>query len=726
MKRWNCVVAVVVVLGLAGGVWGQALVDRVPDDAMVYVGWRGTENMGAGYEGSHLKKIVEGSDWGKVFGEFVPAIVAKVQEQDVSSGEKLQMVSDIASAMWRHESAFYFGGMIAGQGGPPAPKLAVLIRAGGEAGALVKEIQGALDKVGPMPVEVKVGTYGDLVAVTTGAWPGFEALLNGQAGAAGALKGNAKFAAAMGQVHQEPVAAVYVDVEAIVKMVDGFVALGVPPEQQKIWRSVRQILGLGGIQQAVMTGAFDGKDWMTEGFIGAPAPRQGLAAMWDGGPMSDEVLKLIPQDVTMMTAARFDLARLVGQTRKSVTAANEDWGAVVDQAMAQASSWAGLDIEKDLLSAFGEDWGMYISPRVGGTGLFGMCFVNRPRDAAKLETSLGILEKQATNSIAQLIQGKVTVAFKTRQVDGVTLHYLAVPIVTPTWAIVDGNLYVGLYPQVVVAAADYVKGGAATIVQNEKFAAIRQRLGMRSGMNSVAFSDLAQTAPNAYSSWLLITRYAGVADLFGIESPLMLMPPIDRLMAELEPAGQTSWVDDAGMHMRAVTPFPGAGVLAQDPLGSMMMVQPAVMASIMLPALNRARGAANRVKSMANLRQIGQGLFLYGNEHREKFPASLGDLVMEEPLAMEVFVNPSGNTVVPKSLVDKQKMAEWVNENSDYVYLGKGKSEKGEPDMVLAYEKPEINGNEGFNLLFEDGHVEYKNYEEGMKLVNEQKAKDQK
>jgi prepilin-type N-terminal cleavage/methylation domain-containing protein/prepilin-type processing-associated H-X9-DG protein len=45
-----------------------------------------------------------------------------------------------------------------------------------------------------------------------------------------------------------------------------------------------------------------------------------------------------------------------------------------------------------------------------------------------------------------------------------------------------------------------------------------------------------------------------------------------------------------------------------------------VLISILLPAISRAREQANRTKCKANLRSIGQGLALYYNDNRDKFP----------------------------------------------------------------------------------------------------------
>jgi prepilin-type N-terminal cleavage/methylation domain-containing protein/prepilin-type processing-associated H-X9-DG protein len=46
----------------------------------------------------------------------------------------------------------------------------------------------------------------------------------------------------------------------------------------------------------------------------------------------------------------------------------------------------------------------------------------------------------------------------------------------------------------------------------------------------------------------------------------------------------------------------------------------ALLISILLPSLNRARETANRVKCASNLRQIGQAILLYSNENRGAYP----------------------------------------------------------------------------------------------------------
>src|SRR5690606_10473517 len=46
----------------------------------------------------------------------------------------------------------------------------------------------------------------------------------------------------------------------------------------------------------------------------------------------------------------------------------------------------------------------------------------------------------------------------------------------------------------------------------------------------------------------------------------------------------------------------------------------ALLISILLPSLNKAREKANQVKCGSNLRQIGQAMIMYANDNKGAFP----------------------------------------------------------------------------------------------------------
>jgi prepilin-type N-terminal cleavage/methylation domain-containing protein len=48
----------------------------------------------------------------------------------------------------------------------------------------------------------------------------------------------------------------------------------------------------------------------------------------------------------------------------------------------------------------------------------------------------------------------------------------------------------------------------------------------------------------------------------------------------------------------------------------------AILASLLLPVLSRAKGQAQITQCLSNLRQIGAGIVLYTDDNRDKFPPS--------------------------------------------------------------------------------------------------------
>jgi prepilin-type processing-associated H-X9-DG protein len=337
-----------------------------------------------------------------------------------------------------------------------------------------------------------------------------------------------------------------------------------------------------------------------------------------------------------------------------------------------------------------------------------MVVLNRPADPVKLADSLHRMQNAVNGLLRQTLEGKVTLEFRGETVAGTEMNYFAAPLFSPTWAIGDGTLYVGLYPQV-VAAALARPAGSRSILANAAFGRVRQEAGAPSKVSAIVFNDLTRTVPQGYQTVLLMSRlYLGLGDIFGAQSPPLVLPTLTQLKPELEPSGGFAWADSVGLHAKFVTPFPGAdalgtGSMAGVGVGEIM----AMMTSIGLPSLNQARGTANKVKSANNLRQIGLGIMLYANDNRGKFPPDFGTLLKNEDLTVSVFFSPATNTVPPAGMTPDAAAA-WVNANSDYVYLGSGLTNStATADTVLAYEKETVNGGEGINLLFGDGHVEF-------------------
>jgi prepilin-type processing-associated H-X9-DG protein len=697
----------------AAAAQAQTLADRIPDDAELYIGWNGLLAPGAGFDQSHLKAVLDASDLSKWASDSIPRLFQQAALRDPRSAKQIDQVVQIVSALAMHPTAIYFGGMGAAQpGGPPLPKIAIFCDAGADSPKVGQQVHRLLDENQGSPFTLKmidtVLVFSDFVVPEHVDKP---------------LSQNADFQAALAQVGKDPSSTFYINGTALVATIDSLIAQFGPPQAQQMWPQVRDQLGLPGLKAVIATTGFDGKNWSAQAFVSAPSPRKGLLAMGDAPPLADELLKLIPVSTTNAGAGTCDLNALFTQIDQAIVQFAPDQGAQWHQALAQVNQTVGFDVQKDFLATLGAQWAYFDDPDALGQGPLGFSIVNKPRNPDQLQNSLNQLEAFLNTFIREQMKNQenpVTIEFRQSLVNGTSLHYLATPLISPSWAIKNGTLYIGLYPQTVAAESDR-PADAKSIKDNPAYLATMQSLKAPAQLSSFEFVDVPKLLPQSYQMCLAIARtYFGFGDLFGMASPPMIVPPLSKLEAEAEPAGAIGWADDAGYHFKSIEPFPGSALFASSAgitLGG-MTTETAVATSILLPSLNRARETANRVKCASNLRQIGQAILLYQNDKNGSWPPDLGTLVKTEDITAQVFCCPDTNTQPPPNM-SPDEAADWVNKNSDYVFLGANLKGMQGANVVVCYENDGNHHGDGMNMLFGDGHVEFLNLEIAHKYIND-------
>jgi prepilin-type processing-associated H-X9-DG protein len=250
---------------------------------------------------------------------------------------------------------------------------------------------------------------------------------------------------------------------------------------------------------------------------------------------------------------------------------------------------------------------------------------------------------------------------------------------------------------------------AKSVLSNQTFAAARKRLGVEQPI-SLSYMDLPKLAPRGYQMVLIGQRsLLGFADMFGLQTPAMVLPPLNEIMPHLRPSASATWVDDAGWHYKSVTPFPGAQLLGGEQ--AVVAAAAPVLAAVALPAMAKARQQAVAVQSMSNLRQIGLAVHMYANEHNGDLPPDLGSTYpyLRNPAMYFMPANQQMMMAKPQNLSDEQ-LRKWISETSDYAYLGKaGMKLAGVPDTaryIIAHEKLDRVQQGLATALFLDGHVE--------------------
>jgi prepilin-type processing-associated H-X9-DG protein len=534
-----------------------------------------------------------------------------------------------------------------------------------------------------------------------------------------ALSTQKEFTAAMGAVQKQPVLALYIDAEAALKLVDQIAAGEGAAAQQHI-ANVRDAMGLAGVKRIACAAGFEGADWGTQCFVAAPAPRNGLLAMLDGKPLGDGILKVIPKTSNYAAAGRLDVAKAFTAIRALVGDLDPDSQKMLDQGLGAAAAMTAVNLQTQLFDPLGDEWAMFTDPNVGGNSMMGFVLVNRLDDAKTLETALDKLGLAIGNIITAQTQGEgMIIAMRQTKVGDVNVRYWGLPFFSPSWTIKDGNLYVALQPQLVASAAA-ASGKGGSILDNETFIAARKRVG-GANAGSIGYINLQETITSSYATNLAMARMGlGFADLFGMQAPPMVLPPLHKLREHLGPASSATWSDDAGWHMKSVSPFPASEIFATE--ANLMMAQQAIGLAVMLPAMNAGKERANRVKCASNMRQMGQGVLLYANDHKGTYPPMLGDLATEADINWQVFLCPDAGQQPPAQDVqrDPKKMAVWINQNAQYIYVGANMNGNMPADRILMYERQENHAGQGLNVLFNDGHVEWMNQANFMRDLQQQ------
>ena len=681
---------------------GGPLDTRVPADALVYVGWQGADDLARDYEQSNLKGILDNSKVRDYLVENWPIWLGKARENDAEVADRIDQAMVGLNLLWRHTTALYVGPMGFADPKKPTFKAAIVCEAGVDAAALEDWAKKLIAKY-PPPPEAKLAVFRmqTLVVLTVG-----EAKPEEFAGANGGLAAAPAYKAATASLMKDRPVAFYLDAQKIIATIQDGVQKSpdAPAELKTKLPLIIKAVGLNGLSQIAYGGAMDGKEWREQAFVGAKAPRTGILALLDAQPISDNALKLVPKDAAAFNAGRADLSKIMPIVRDVMKQAFPENMKDFDDAIAKANKFVGVDLEKDLINTFGDEWVSYRGP-LSETNSHPFVLVQKLKDGPTLSKSIDALTAKF-NAMAGGRMQIETLDAGTMEVTGIRL-----PQQTVAWTIRDGYLYVSTL-EGITAAVEQVEKKGESILANPQYVKIRESFPANKWV-SITYADPAKLYPELYRTMMGLLPLAAMA---GVNLPEGLLPNPKRVAQFMPPGGSVSWVEADGLHMIAHSAFPGAAILSGQPSTTDAVAVTTVGTAAMLPALARARMQARTVRTLANLHQIAIASFTYAGDNKDMFPDHLAQLLTNGDLQdAKVFVSPKAGTKpldVTKEKLEKAKtdfdaFAKEFDSHCDFVYLGKGlKSRDSQPNEIMCYEKATLNA-KGICALFYDGHCEW-------------------
>ena len=703
----------------------QTLIDQVPASSALYVGWRGSNDMGPGYEGSNLQGMLKEIGLLEAVPELVE-LLAVLQEEGQIGDDEAQIISMMSTLMisaWTDGGAMYM--LPPAPQGPPIPRLCIMWNKG-EAQA---QLRDALDTA--------VAMLGEQLPTFTGELKGTQYLSIGFDPAeveAASLSTSARYKTAVKNVQADAALIVYVDATEWIKQIDQFTDMmrqQAENQDQKVepfvemWPTVRDAAGLNGLSSFAMSAGLKDKNWHTRLFLGAPAPRRGILSLLDNEAITPANLMHVPKTATYLQVFSMQPSRVLDVTMDVAGSIDKEIVKSVQGALKEASEEVGFDIEMKLIRGMGPAWTVYVDPMIAGNGFASIVLVNELQDADSVGQAMAKLSDKANELFAEEDE-EVKVRFLTKDSDGVSITHLGIPFVAPAWAVHDGKLYVSLYPQALEMAVAQSGKREDSILANEAFqnaftrfldgpvpaAAKGRSFDNLRPVTGLSFADLPKTAPEGYGMNMMIMQLlTGASEMFSGEASNMRMPPVGKLMPYIEVTSSITRVDGDGLHIHLVEPFPGATLLsASKGMTTGAGLTAPLGVAILLPALGSAREAAREVQTLSQGRQISVANFAYAADHKGAFAKDIAEL--------ETYIGDTEMMISPGSLraeavpdnfaqqADAQRAA-FIRKNSSFVLvpLGDQADVQKPSETIMLFQRPD--DTEAFEIVvaMADGSV---------------------
>lgn len=721
--------------------WAATLPEKLPADTLIYLQWPGATVVRDAHKDTAMAKLMAEPQMAALREKLIPTIDVFIRTQAENEGDtELAMynaVAGIVEMLWQYPTAIALVG-VDGSSVIPMVDAAAIVEAGDDAEKLAAQVTALLEQAElPMQTvrEVEIGKakmkelsfMGPAMALRWGVVNGdfviafgtkaikhlepdfFKGAKQDKAAtqptdgvesadatkavdtdAGKSLLDSASFAKAMSVTGgSEKTPLIYVNLAGAIRTLESFqptfsgFGLPVLGEEGGV-RKALDSLGLAELQSFTVVTLPEAGGMKTVSFVHCP----GMKRADTPPPLTEADLAVIPQDATWAKAGQFDLAGFWAGIRNVIQLVSPETNTAVQEFLDDADQRLGYSIEKDLLGGFGDTWVVFDSASSGSLLFTGVTLVVD----TKTDHDLDKMFRSIVQVIAEESRSEITVREEKYRGHKIAYtNYVGIPMpLSPAWAQVDGRLIICLYPQMVRLTIDHMLDKGPSIFDNADFR--RGYALMPRNADMVAYMDTARGIRMIYSIALPVSQaLLSMGQDEGFDMDVSILPALPAISQHILGNVVAGAMNEDGY----VWVSHGAIPSVVAAYGGEATVTVPVMVSVLLPSLARERELSKRAVCAANLAGVARASLVYAEERKGKLPPDLETLVNSGAITWKMLICPSSNDQPEEGV-------------SSYEYIGGGLRNVDDPRLVIAYEKPGNHGNEGMNVAYLDGHVQFR------------------
>jgi len=489
------------------------------------------------------------------------------------------------------------------------------------------------------------------------------------------------------------VLAAYVDCRKIMSVVNAVAMQEGAVREPNTAEAVIRQLDLANIKGVSVKADFEGPDLVVNELVEVEGQRTGLLGCLK--TINPEMFDKVDARAVSAAGMNFDIAGMRDTINSAIkSAAPNDVYAEIKNTIDQLESQAGIDLDKAVAENLEGPILFYMLP----AGIMmeapsgGFVVIAGVKDAASFEKTLIALGKYAAAQSEGMLQVSSQAQSDARTYHSWVIVPLAIMQVMPTWTIVDGNIVIASNATLCsLAVRQVASAGTASLRSTQGFEQATAKL--PGNLIFLCYTDskvqFNQLLIKAQQFWPMITMMAAQQ---GIQLPAML-PSLFDVIKDMGPTCRYCWFDSDGLRSH----YQGPGIEL-----SAAAVAGGVGASVLMPALAKARDRAKQVVSLSNLSGIGKTCLIYANDNEAGFPPNLDKLVEMDYISPKQLVSP----LKPKGF-----------DGPSYIYIA-GQTATMNPGNIVAYENPAYS-HDGVNVLFLDCHVAFVKREKFLRKLQE-------